>query len=78
MHAAFHRYGELFDQLGLPSSTVEIRTFIAAHAPLPGEFKLEDAPFWTPAQAQFLREAVCEDSDWAALADQLNAALRQH
>jgi len=38
--------------------------------------KIADAPFWTPAQAAFLREKLNEDADWAELVDQLSAALR--
>lgn len=76
METPFHRFGELFAQLGLPDDPAEIARFIARHAPLAGELKLEDAPFWTPAQARFLRDAVAEDSDWAEVVDQLSAALR--
>ena len=35
-----------------------------------------DAAFWTPAQAQFLREEFTEDADWAERVDQLNVMLR--
>ncbi|MFN4236617.1 MAG: DUF2789 family protein [Vogesella sp.] len=37
---------------------------------------MPDAPYWTPAQSRFLREALQQDSDWAELVDQLNQALR--
>lgn len=77
MDAHFHRFSELFAQLGLPSDTAAIARFIAQHAPLGGEQRLEDAPFWSPAQARFLRDALCDDSDWAEVADQLSAALRR-
>ena len=71
-----HQFHELFEQLGLPSDTVGIDQFIAAHSPLPDTVKLPDAAFWTPAQAAFLRESCVQDADWAMLADQLNLALR--
>ena len=77
MDAPFHRFSELFAQLGLANDAAAVERFIAEHAPLDGDVRLEDAPFWTAAQAQFLREAMGEDSDWAELADQLNTALRQ-
>jgi hypothetical protein len=77
MEQGFHRFHELFEQLGLPSSPEGIRDFIARHAPLPHEVALPDAPFWTPAQASFLREALEADSDWAEVVDALNAALRR-
>ena len=53
-----------------------MRQFIARHAPLGGSVRLEDAPLWSEAQARFLREALCEDSDWAEPTDLLKAALR--
>lgn len=77
MEHGFHPFHELFEQLGLPSSPNEIRAFLQAHAPLPKETALPDAPFWTPAQAAFLREALQQDSDWAEVVDALNAALRR-
>jgi len=72
----FHCFADLFAQLGLPSDSHSIATFIGLHAPLADELDLPDAPFWTPAQASFLREAISEDADWAELVDDLNASLR--
>ena len=37
--------------------------------------RLEEAPFWTPAQAQLLREERLDDADWAMVVDRLNVAL---
>lgn len=71
-----HALKDLFDQLGLPSARQEIHRFITTHGPLPESLRLADAPFWTPAQAQLLREEVSEDADWAELVDQLDAMLR--
>ena len=71
-----HDMCALFAQLGLPATPEDIAAFIAVHRPLPGQLRLEDAPFWTPAQARLLREELAEDADWAELVDQLNAALR--
>jgi hypothetical protein len=76
MEMAFHRLPELFAQLGLDADLESIRSFIATHAPLPGDVRLEDAAFWTPAQARLLREALTADADWAEVADRLNLALR--
>lgn len=72
----FHRFCELFAQLGLPSDVPSIATFIQSHSPLDPGTRLEDAPFWTPAQAALLREQIVEDADWAEVVDQLNLALR--
>lgn len=76
MEMAHHRFPELFAQLGLEADPESIRLFIATHAPLAGDVRLEDAPCWTPAQARLLREALVEDADWAAVVDRLNLALR--
>jgi Protein of unknown function (DUF2789) len=76
MKMAFHRFPELFAQLGLDSDLESIRSFIATHSPLPGDERLEDAPFWTPAQARMLQEALIADADWAEVVDRLNLALR--
>lgn len=76
MDAPFHRFCELFAQLGLPSEEDAIRDFIVTHAPLSNDVKLEDAEFWSPAQAQLLRETIVDDADWAEVVDHLNAALR--
>jgi hypothetical protein len=77
MEHGFHPFHELFEQLGLPATPEEIRAFLQTHAPLPREVALPDAPFWTPSQAAFLREALLADSDWAEVADALSAALRR-
>lgn len=75
MEMAFHRFSELFAQLGLDTDVESIRSFITIHAPLPSNVRLEDAPFWTPAQARLLRESLVVDGDWAEVVDQLNLAL---
>lgn len=76
MSQTFHRFSELFAQLGLPSDEDGIRHFLSSHSPLPHALDLPDAPFWTPAQATFLREELLKDADWAEMIDQLNSALR--
>ena len=76
MDKSFHRFSDLFAQMGLPTSNVEIETFLRRHSPLAGDIAVADAAFWTPAQAAFLRAELREDADWAEVVDQLNAALR--
>lgn len=76
MEPYFHRFSELFAQLGLSSDASAIRDFIEQHSPLAGDVRLEDAPFWTQAQATLLREELQENDDWAEVIDQLNVALR--
>ncbi|WJI14161.1 DUF2789 domain-containing protein [Pseudoxanthomonas winnipegensis] len=75
MEQTVHPFSELFAQLGLASDERSIRAFIAEHAPLPNAMRLEEAPFWSPAQAQLLREERIDDADWAVVVDQLNVAL---
>ena len=76
MELSNHPFTELFDQLGLPSDSDSIVSFIDAHRPLPAGADLWDAGFWSTAQAQFLREALKADADWAPVVDQLNLALK--
>lgn len=71
-----HPFHELFAQLGLPCDAASIAQFIQEHSPLPGRIELPDADFWTPAQADFLRETWQEDAEWAHQVDQLSEALR--
>jgi hypothetical protein len=77
MEQPVHPFSQLFEQLGLPADEASIRRFIADHSPLDAHLRLEEAPFWTPAQAQLLREERVEDADWAIVVDQLNLALRE-
>lgn len=76
MEHTHHRFSELFAQLGLSSDPSSIAAFLREHRPLANELHLADAPFWTRAQADLLREQLCHDADWAETVDQLNAALR--
>jgi hypothetical protein len=76
MEHSYHPFSELFAQLGLPTDVDGIRDFLIRHSPLPETLRLEDAPFWTPAQAMLLRDSILQDADWAEVVDQLNVALR--
>lgn len=76
MEPSVHPLSELFAQLGLPTEAAEIDAFITNHAPLAGDLPLDQAPFWNAAQANFLREELREDADWAEVIDDLNERLR--
>jgi len=76
MESPTHDLSALFKQLGLPADSASIDAFIARHAPLPATLALAEAPFWTAAQAAFLREEIVEDADWAEVVDQFNLLLR--
>ncbi|MCC4263123.1 DUF2789 domain-containing protein [Oceanimonas baumannii] len=75
MEHMIHPFSELFEQLGLDASHKGIEHFLQQHK-LPPEMDLVSAPFWSNAQATFLKEGLQEDSDWAEVIDQLNASLR--
>ena len=66
----------LFDQLGLLSDQASIEAFIEKHT-LAEDVKLADAPFWSAAQAQFLKEKLLADDNWAIVIDELNTRLHQ-
>jgi hypothetical protein len=75
MESSTHSLSSLFDQLGLPSGLTEIERFIETHSPIATDVLLSEAPFWTDAQASFLREEILKDADWAEVIDQLNTRL---
>ncbi len=70
-----HSLSDLFDQLGLPSDEASIEKFVASHRPLPDGVAVADAAFWNASQAQFLREEIREDADWAEVVDTLGSML---
>jgi len=67
----------LFAQLGEASDEAAIARFIRTHAPLDGDVRLHEANFWTPSQANFLREATLDDAEWVVIVDALNSELHQ-
>lgn len=76
MEVATPTMDALFAQLGLPNSRKDIDEFLDAHSPLPHKVLLADAPFWTSAQAAFLKQALKDDADWAVVVDELSTLLR--
>lgn len=77
MEAFWHRFSDLFAQLGLPSDVGSIKTFIDSHSPLADSVRLEEAACWSAGQAQLLKEELMKDADWAEVIDQLSLALRR-
>ena len=77
MDTASHTLANLFSQLGLPNGVGDIQGFVESHRPLADDVPLAEAPFWSAAQAQFLREEINEDADWAEVVDQLSLMLRK-
>jgi Protein of unknown function (DUF2789) len=75
MEAPIHNINNLFAQLGLPSDQASIEQFIKTHSPLPAGVILTEAPFWSAAQASFLREELLNDADWAEVIDELSTHL---
>ncbi|MEX0614426.1 MAG: DUF2789 domain-containing protein [Methylophaga sp.] len=75
MDSQFHTMENLFLQLGLDNDALAIRRFVDIYR-LQDHEAIENAPFWTPAQAAFISECLAEDSDWAEVVDQLSTQLR--
>jgi hypothetical protein len=75
MDTSNHDMKGLFAQLGLPNSDTAIDNFIQNNH-LPSEIPMENAAFWSAGQAQFLRESIAQDADWAEVVDHLDAQLR--
>ena len=75
MDTSSHTMQALFAQLGLPNSDIAIDNFMQNNH-LPAEIPLERAAFWSAGQAQFIREAITQDADWAEVVDHLDAQLR--
>ncbi len=75
MDTSNHSMEALFAQLGLPNSEIAIDNFFQNNH-LPAEIPLENAAFWSAGQAQFIRESIAEDADWANVVDILDAQLR--
>lgn len=76
MHANVQELATLFQQLGLDHDPISIERFIKRHSPLAENCRLADAPFWDQAQADFLRQELLADAEWAEVVDQLNLLLR--
>jgi len=75
MDTSSHTMQALFAQLGLSNSDTAIENFIQNNH-LPANIPLANAAFWSAGQAQFIREAIVEDADWAEVVDHLDAQLR--
>ncbi|MEH6576753.1 MAG: DUF2789 domain-containing protein [Amphritea sp.] len=75
MDRSVHTINTLFEQLGLPSEDKDIDQFIRTHALFSQKIKLDEATFWTPSQANFIKESLEDDSDWAEVVDDLNTRL---
>lgn len=75
MELSIHNMNSLFSQLGQPSDDEDIARFVANYRPLANGVQLHEASFWTSSQADFLRDAVRDDADWAEVVDELNAEL---
>lgn len=70
-----HTLNSLFEQLGLPSSDDAIAQFVSTHKLFSDDIPLHEATFWTEAQANFLRDEIISDAEWAEAIDELNALL---
>jgi hypothetical protein len=59
----YHNLVDLFNQLGLPSSSEEINNFFDKHSPLPAHIDLWDAPWWNKSQSDFLHTELKADAN---------------
>lgn len=75
MEPLTHNMSNLFAQLGLPNDPEAIKQFISMHRNLEHKILIAEAPFWTAAQASFLKEEILMDADWVIVIDELNVAL---
>lgn len=75
MDTSAHTLQTLFQQLGLSATDVAIENFVHNNH-LGAEIPLDHAACWSAGQAQFIREALDDDSDWSEVVDQLDALLR--
>lgn len=71
-----HTMNSLFRQLGLPDSDEDVEGFIIRHRPIPRDLQLHEASFWKKSQADFLKQALDDDAEWAEMVDELDARLR--
>ncbi|MCY4045341.1 MAG: DUF2789 family protein [Cellvibrionales bacterium] len=72
-----HSIEVLFEQLGLDSDETAVDQFIEQHA-LPQNIALDKADFWNQHQANFLREVIEDDAEWALIVDTLSILLRHN
>ena len=77
METFIHSFSDLFDQLGLDSSNEAIEAFIENHQIERGT-PIEDASFWKPHQADFIRQAKANDADWTEIVDDLDTLLHKN
>lgn len=74
MDTSTHSINNLFAQMGLASTDAAIASFTQQYR-LADDVLLHRAECWSLAQAQFIRDAMREDSDWSAAVDQLNVMM---
>ena len=67
---------DLFAQLGLANDQASIDKFVSDNGGLARKTHIENAAFWSKPQAEFIKNALAEDAEWAELIDQLNTLLR--
>lgn len=75
MERIVRNMSSLFAQLGQAYEAGAISKFIEANGPLDGDTQLHEAEFWSPMQANFLREAILDDAEWAGIVEALNSEL---
>ena len=77
MDYSFHTINSLFDQLGLPSDNSSIERFVDQHKPVNASLHIDQLPFFSHAQQDFLRQSIRDDADWSEVIDILDNMLRE-
>lgn len=75
MESPTHSLNALFAQLGMDNCDEAIEAFVTQHKGKTAHALLYEADFWSRSQADFLKQAIEEDADWAMVVDQLSALL---
>lgn len=70
MDTGLQNLSALFEQLGLKNDEINMKIFLATHH-LPKGVSISEASFWTASQAEFLRECLNQDAEWAESVDLL-------
>ncbi|MFT7559786.1 MAG: hypothetical protein ACI93R_001701 [Flavobacteriales bacterium] len=75
MDTTLHKIEDLFLRLGIPNSPQAIEAFVK-NIHLTDNMLLEQSAVWSEGQAQFIHQALAEDSDWHETLDHLSSQLR--
>ena len=76
MDSSHHTLAGLFSELGLENNQENITNFLIQHNGIPSDIRLDKADIWSHDQAEFLKDSLTDNSDWAAVVEMLDTLLR--